>query len=169
MYRLLIPFLFFISFSSMAQPGVANIVEIEGQKFYEHKVEAGNTLWGMQSMYGVPYQEIVEANPGFEGLQEGEMVLVPIREVEAPELTYEYKVKNRETLYGLSRKFNTTVDKLIELNPSLATEGLKKHQIIKVPGVVSEEVEPVTEVPIETPKDTVSTPNPFVVEDVPFL
>ncbi|MDX2359748.1 MAG: LysM peptidoglycan-binding domain-containing protein [Crocinitomicaceae bacterium] len=160
MYRLLILFLFFISFSAMAQPGVANVVEIEGQKFYEHKVETGNTLWGMQSMYGVPYQEIVEANPGFDGLKEGEIVLVPIKEVETPEVTSEYKVKNRETLYGLSRKFNTTVDKLIELNPSLATEGLKKHQIIKVPGAVSEEVEPITQLPEENPL----TPNPFVVD-----
>jgi LysM repeat protein len=160
MHKLLIPFIICISFFAAAQPGVADVVEIDGKKYYEHKVEEGNTLWGMQQMYGVPHQEIVEANPGFDGLKKGAIVLVPISgEVAVPEVqTSEYKVKNKETLYGLSRKFNTTVDQLIALNPELS-EGLKKGQVIRVPGEVSEEV-------VVVESEVISTPNPFVVDTI---
>ena len=162
MYRLLTLFIICISFSASAQPGISNIVEIDGKKYYEHKVEEGNTLWGMQRMYGVPHQEIVDANPGFEGLKKGAIVLVPVKGAAAvPEIkTFEYKVKNKETLYGLSRKFNTTVDQLIALNPELS-EGLKKGQIIKVPGEKGEDPPVVVEQP-----EVVETPNPFVIDTV---
>lgn len=161
MYKLLILFITCVSFSAAAQPGVANVVEINGKKYYEHKVEEGNTLWGMQRLYDVSHQEIVDANPGFDGLKKGAIVLVPFigGDVVAEVVTSNYKVKNKETLYGLSRKFNTTVDELIALNPELS-EGLKKGQVIKVPGEVSEELPVVINEPEEV------TPNPFVIDTV---
>ncbi len=164
MHRLLI--LTFLSFSwlAVAQPGVAPIIEINGKKYYQHKVEEGNTLWGMQTMYGVPYQEIIDANSPFDGLKKGETVLVPVKGQDVREVkTSEYKVKSSETLYGLSRKFNTTIEELIALNPELS-EGLKKGQIIKVPGEYSET--PPVDV-VETHEiQEVSTPNPFVIDTV---
>ncbi len=164
MHRLLTFLIICISSFAFGQPGVANIVEVDGEKYYEHKVEEGNTLWGMQQMYGVPHEEIVSANPGFEGLRTGQVILVPIKG-DAPAVnsiqTTTYKVKSKETLYGLSRKFNTTVDQLIALNPELA-DGLKKGQVIKVPGTEVGDTQIV-----ETEKEPViSTPNPFVVDTI---
>ncbi len=43
-----------------------------------------------------------------------------------------YTVKARETLYGVSKKFNTTVEALIVLNPELMN-GLKFGQRIRIP------------------------------------
>src|SRR3989338_6622493 len=119
---------------SFAQPGVVPTIEKQGKKYYQHTVEDGNTLWGMQRLYGVPYQEIVAANEPFDGLKTGQIILVPVKGevVEQQEVTSNYKVKSSETLYGLSKKFNTTVDHLIELNPELK-EGLQKGQVIRVP------------------------------------
>lgn len=160
MRKLLTFIIICLVFNVGAQPGVANVVEIGGKKFYQHKVEEGNTLWGMQQMYGVPYQEIVDANPGFSGLKKGEIVLVPFKggAVEKEVKTSDYRVKNGETLYGLSKKFNTTVDELIVLNPELK-DGLKKNQTIKVPGDVPQDVA------VEEPV-IISTPNPFVVDTI---
>lgn len=153
--------LLFIAFnvSLYAQPEVSEVVDVNGGKYYKHKVEEGNTLYGMQQMYGVPYSEIIEANPGFDGLKAGEYILIPYKGADQAEeeVISEYRVKNKETLYGLSKKFNTTVDHLIELNPELK-DGLKKGQIIKVPGKVQEDV-------VENNQE-VSTPNPFVVDTV---
>lgn len=156
--------LLFLSFASLsfAQPGVVPTIEKQGKKYYQHTVEDGNTLWGMQRLYGVPYQEIVAANEPFEGLKTGQIVLVPVKGelVEQAEVTSKYKAKPGETLYGLSKKFNTTVDHLIELNPELS-EGLQKGQIILVPGNFTEE-SPITI--IEEPVQ--DTPNPFVIDTV---
>lgn len=150
----------------LAQPGTAPIKEVNGKKYYVHKVQPGNTLWGLQQMYGVKVEEIVAENPELrEGLKADSEVLIPVKggavAVEE-ETTSKYKVKRGETLYGLSRKFNTTVDKLIELNPPLASEGLKKGEWIIVPGKIDGETEEV----VNADPEVEPLPNPFVVDTV---
>jgi LysM repeat protein len=43
-----------------------------------------------------------------------------------------HKVSEKETLYGISKRYGATVDAVLEFNPS-ATEGLEIGQILKVP------------------------------------
>jgi LysM repeat protein len=153
---------------SWAQPGVSPEREVDGERFYVHTVEAGNTLWGLQQMFGVKADKIMEANPVLsEGLKTGQTILIPIPGETAtqPTTTIEtskYKVKKGETLYGLSRKFETTVDELIKLNPVLAESSLRKGQIIQVPGKVNEEV--VNPNPAVNQNDPNEVPNPFVMD-----
>lgn len=161
MKRLICILLCVMPFLSFAQPGVASVKDVDGKRFYEHKVEAGNTLWGISRMYGVPVDEIVAVNPKLvNGLKLDETVLIPVTQASIEKIpTSDYKVRKSETLYGLSRKFEVTVDDLIALNPSLK-DGLKKGQIIKVPmkdGAHDPppKVEPTEELPKELP-------NPFV-------
>lgn len=165
--RLLILSIFFFQiFVGFAQPGVAKEVVRNGKSYYEHQVEAGNTLWGLQRMYGVDVETIVSENPVLaDGVKAGQTIYIPkLKETKVEEEVYsDYKVKSSETLYGLSKKFNTTVDRLIELNPELS-EGLKKGQVIKVPGNFTDEVEEVTEIKVEETEVEEEIPNPFVVE-----
>lgn len=119
-------------------------------------------------MYGVKADKIMEANPVLsEGLKTGQTVLIPIPGETATQPTptvetSKYKVKKGETLYGLSRKFDTTVDELIRLNPVLGESSLQKGQIIMVPG---KSEEPVTVVDTN-PNDQNNVPNPFVMDTV---
>ena len=152
------------AFVSFSQPGVAKELEIKGKSYYEHNVEAGNTLWGLQRMYGVDVETIVAENPELkDGIKVGQKLLIPRVKtaVSESEVYSDYKVKNSETLYGLSKKFNTTVDRLIELNPELS-EGLKKGQSIKVPGNYNDEESIEIIEKVEEKEEVV--PNPFVVE-----
>lgn len=151
---------------AVAQPGVAPVVDRDGGKYYAHKVEAGNTLWGIQSMYDVGIDELMVANPELkDGLKAGQTVYIPVKEdaVEEPiSQLVSYKVKKGETLYGLSKKFDTSVDELIANNPELK-DGLKKGQVILVPASDSEVIEDIIE---EEVVEEVSTPNPFVTDTI---
>ena len=165
---ILITLLLFSSTGIFAQPGVAPEREVEGKRYYVHKVEAGNTLWGLQQMYGVKADLIMSTNPELSsGLKVGQSILIPIEKSAAAPVqavTSEYKVKRGETLYGLSRKFNTTVDEIIRLNPILTESTLQKGQTITVPGLVESEGD--TD-PVEVLDPEVSpVPNPFVVDTV---
>ena len=162
---LLLSTILLISFFGFSQPGVAKEVVKNGKNYYEHTVEAGNTLWGLQRMYNVDVETIVAENPQLtDGIKVGQIVFIPkSTKVKVEEEVYsDYKVKNSETLYGLSKKFNTTVDRLIELNPELS-EGLKKGQTLKVPGKIKEEVEEDGQV-VKQPEVKEEIPNPFIVE-----
>lgn len=159
---LLVCFPYFAS----AQPGVAPVVEKNGKKYYEHTVEAGNTLWGLQQIYGVSVEEIVAENPSLKGgLKKDEKVFIPVTKESIKKIpTSDYKVGKDETLYGLSRKFKTTVDDLIALNPELKDNALAKGQMIKIP-LQNTEIEPVVE--IQRPiKELPTSRNPFVVDTV---
>jgi LysM repeat protein len=142
-----------------AQPGKAPTRIKDGKVFYVHEVEPGNTLYGLHRIYGVDVEQIMFHNPFLkDGLKVGQEVLIPKEgEPETVEVeTSKYKVRKGETLYGISRKFNCSVDQLIEMNPELK-DGLKKGQIIQVPGKSNESIEEyVTEIE--------PLPNPFVVD-----
>jgi LysM repeat protein len=163
MRTILILFVLLSSSQLFAQPGVAPQKEVAGVMSYIHTVESGNTLWGLQQMYGVSVEEIMSNNPDLnEGLSLGQKIIIPVPNYVKPlPETSKYKVRKGETLYGLSRKFNTTVDELIKINPELS-EGLKKGQLIQVPGKIEPEiaVEIVPEI-IDEP-----VPNPFVADTI---
>ncbi len=62
-----------------------------------------------------------------------------------PERFLSHKVKKKETLYGLARKYNISIDQIKEYNPLIKKIGLKKRMQLKIP------VYPVVEAPKAVP------------------
>ena len=50
-----------------------------------------------------------------------------------PERFLTHKVKKKETLYGLARKYNISIDQIKEYNPLIEKIGLKKRMELKIP------------------------------------
>lgn len=63
----------------------------------------------------------------------------------APERFLTHKVKKKETLYGLARQYNISIDQIKEFNPLVVKIGLKKRMQLKIP------VYPVVEEPKAVP------------------
>lgn len=134
-----------------AQPEKAQTEVINGKKYYIHFVQSGNTLYGIHKLYQVPIEAIVQANPGVEkGLQDGQRILVPVPGSAGLETNLVlHTVEPKETLYAVAKKYNTSTEELIRLNPELE-QGLKAGQQIKVP--VPSEVANGSGQPFETVK-----------------
>ena len=63
---------------------------------------------------------------------------------EKPFRFIEHKVKKKETLYGLSRQYNVTLEQIKEYNPLVEKMGLKRKMKILIPVYsVKEEPQPV--------------------------
>ncbi len=132
--------LFFLcsAMSLFAQPKDAEVEVKDGKKYYVHFVQAGNTLWGIHSIYNVPVEDIVSSNPGVEnGVKEGQKLLIPIAvsAVKPSEIkgeTKTYTVLPQETLFGISKKFGVTLDELVEANPG-TENGVKVGQVLTIP------------------------------------
>ena len=62
-----------------------------------------------------------------------------------PERFIDHKVKKKETLYGLARKYNVTIDQIKSYNPLINKIGLKKKMQLQIP------VYPVIEAPKAVP------------------
>ena len=95
MRRLLVLFVLLHSSFLWAQPGISPQKEVNGVMFYVHTVEDGNSLWGLQRVYGVEIEEILKFNPGLtEGLSLGQEIVIPVSDFISPQtVTEEYKVK----------------------------------------------------------------------------
>lgn len=109
----------------------------KGKKYIVHIVEAGNTLWGLHSTYHVSVDEIIAANPGIEkGLNAGAKVLIPAGNAEAGSMdgtmVKGHVVQKGETLYGIAKKNNVTVDDISKLNPD-AVKNLSPGTVLRIP------------------------------------
>ena len=140
-----------------AQPEGTTVETINGERVYVHIVQGGNTLWGIHQLYNVPVETIVRRNPGVDGgIQEGQVLYIPVPKVNE---TKKHIVQSGETLFGISRKYNVTVDELLSWNPE-AKNGLKADQelTIHLSGYVNDSaVNPATEKQIEEkPKDKIT-------------
>jgi len=129
-----------------------------GKEYIVHVAEAGNTLYGMHTLYGVAVDDIVKANPGIEkGVKVGTAYLIPhgaatVKVKDGTKLIHHTVVKG-ETPYGLAKKYGADLNELNSLNPAIA-QGLKLGQTIYIP----------FNKVIETPKPVEHNPNTPVVE-----
>lgn len=115
-----------------AQPENAQVETKDGKKYYVHIVEKGNTLYGIHRLYNVELDQILAANEGLDNnLTLGQKIYIPIP-VSNEQHYDSYTVKQGETLYGISKKFDCSVADLKELNDGL-TDGLQPGQVLTVP------------------------------------
>ncbi|MDB4088312.1 LysM peptidoglycan-binding domain-containing protein [Flavobacteriales bacterium] len=107
-----------------------------------HVVKKGETLYGISRKYKLSLAQLLTLNPQIVGnaISIGDKLNVPAQSEtkKEPQLTtpvlntkqVEYKVEKGETLYGISRKFNTTVEEITKANPTI--KSLKEGDILKI-------------------------------------
>lgn len=128
-----------------------------------HEVKSGETLYSLSRTYGVTVKQIIAANPGMnENIMAGQIIQIPVtKSVSLNQLTQSatrpleaavnisskseqskptvpckttYKVKKKETLYGIAHDNGISVQALIEANPTLTNDDkLKKGTELCIP------------------------------------
>lgn len=107
----------------------------------QYVVRPGDTMSMIARRFGVTLQALVAANPQIANpniLFPGQIVYVPARPVEPvpPTGTKFHIVKSGETLTAIATMYNTTVAKLLELNPTITNpDVIQIGQRIVVPAV----------------------------------
>ncbi len=122
-----------------------DIVVVLGRKYYVHNVEAGQTIYSLSQVYGVPESEILYVNKEVVvELKAGTALRIPlIDENYVPNPTgsvsfVEHKVKKKQSLYFIAKEYNVSQEDIIKYNPQ-AKNGIKKKMLLKIP--VYEDVE----------------------------
>ncbi|NMA74106.1 MAG: LysM peptidoglycan-binding domain-containing protein [Bacteroidales bacterium] len=113
-----------------------------------HTIAPGETLYRLTITYNIPAKTITDANPGLsaENFKAGEVIRIPIEEdtpeatakedkveeIEKPKCKDMHKVKRKETIFSISRKYKLTEEELIAANPEIK-KGLKKGAWLCIP------------------------------------
>jgi cell wall-associated NlpC family hydrolase len=115
------------------------------EKYIQHQISQGETISTIAEKYQVSQKVIFELNPKASGVLKLKSVLkIPNKnykkELAQKELaakmkhskTIEYEVLPKETLYGIAKKHNLSVDDIKKSNPSIELGGLKVGKKIKL-------------------------------------
>ena len=98
-----------------------------------YTVKPGDTLYGISNQFGVSVTELAELN-GIKGsnLPVGTILRIPSKSGVNPNNMFMYTVEKGDTLYSIARKYNTTVNDIINLN-YLKSNNLSVGQVIRIP------------------------------------
>lgn len=135
-------------------------------KYIRHTISKGDNLSVLAKKYGVKTKDIVEANPNAPKiLKLNSVLLIPntnnkttvnkkstetvANTTPAPvSIPGSHEVLAKETLWGISKKYNVSVEDLKKANPLLESEGLKIGQQITIPSnVIADQGNPVENAP----------------------
>ncbi|MFZ4740608.1 MAG: LysM peptidoglycan-binding domain-containing protein [Bacteroidales bacterium] len=129
---------------------------INGKKFYLHTIEKGHTLYSIAKVYQIDIK-VLEADTNNLHLKLGQIIQIPCKidlKEDLPKndsLFQTHTVLSKETLYGISRKYNVDEEDILKANPELK-DGLKLGQVIRIP--IKKKVEVKQEEPKLIPKVT---------------
>src|SRR5690554_286296 len=116
-----------------------------------HTVVKGETLTAISRQYSVNLNELVAANREQLGefLQIGQRLIIPGQQsrLELSGSNPVHIVQTGETKYGLSRRYNTSIETLERLNPQIVTMLKAGHTLILPTSVETERIEEVVEIP----------------------
>lgn len=108
------------SFFNPQVPDSTGTETIDGKIFIIHQVMEKETLYGISRRYGTNVEEILRYNPKADaGLEIGQVLKVPYtRRVVAkvPATGTRHTVREKETLYSISRTYNVTIEELRQWN-----------------------------------------------------
>ena len=125
------------NWEKLAEAVTKAIVEYAGGKYVApidsnyYTVKSGDSLWSISKKFGITVDELKNANNLSSNLLSvGQNLIIPGKEAQAT--SDEYVVKKGDTLYSIARTYNTSVDKLKEIN-NLTSNALAIGQVLKLP------------------------------------
>ncbi len=108
------------------------------QNYKQHTVEQGETIYTLTQKYKVTSEQLLELNPDLKaGLKYGQVLLIPAQNTVLTQRKIEkykkHRVRRKETLYSLSKKYNITELDIKEANKQLYSNPLRKGDKIQIP------------------------------------
>ena len=95
-----------------------------------HVVQTGDSLWAISSLYGIAIERLVQVN----GLTSN--ALIPGLALYIPNEKLEYRsyaIKKGDTLWEIANRYSTSVEAILEVNPSLMPDSLIVGKKIYIP------------------------------------
>lgn len=119
-----------------------------------HKVKSGETLYGLSKRYNISVDELKNANTILmkNTLQAGQTLKIPdgtivgktnMKVVQSNKIAqpsdnrnsgkiHKHTVAPKETLYGLSKKYNVSIDTILSQNERVLKNGLQAGQVLTI-------------------------------------
>lgn len=126
------------------------------QEFVSHQVAAGETVYSISKKYNIDEKEIIQLNPDArKSIYEGLVLILPanakakrvvVDEADQENIRFKtHKVRRKETLYSISKRYRVPQDVIKRYNKQLYSSPLRKGDKLKIPTNFSETETVITE------------------------
>src|SRR5690606_5823086 len=128
-------------------------VTLFSQQYKTHAVKEGETLESISKDYKVTPHDIIKLNPEIKdgNVKPNTVLIIPgettgqakteikddVNEAANQATFFIHKVKSKETLYGISKMYNVTIEDIKRYNKHLYSRGLDKGEKINIPRYTS--------------------------------
>lgn len=140
-----IAFVFLLNIGLLFSQQKSDVIQnMNGKEYYVHKVNKGESLYGISKLYETDIESILNENPEVKekGLKTGQNIKIPVKIKSSSNnispnnfidtLHYNYhKVQKGETVYGICKKYQISQDEFFNLNPD-KKNGIKENDIVLV-------------------------------------
>ncbi|WP_017497319.1 LysM peptidoglycan-binding domain-containing protein [Flavobacterium sp. WG21] len=102
----------------------------------EHRIQKGETTYFIAQKYKVSVEEIYKLNPESQnGIKDDQTIKIPVHSSEKPNSSQQiiHVVGAKETLFGLAKQYNISVEALQDANQAILTNGLQIGQQLIIP------------------------------------
>lgn len=114
-----------------------------GESYFFYKVNGKESLDGISKKLGITVNDIIKYNPSAsQGVANKQLLFFPVSDfstsnaqnttIQVANKNVTHLVKKGQSLYGISKLYNITVDELVAANPQ-TYDGLKEGQVIVIP------------------------------------
>ena len=114
-----------------------NNTSTAGKDGVTHRIERGETLSPIARMYGMTAKELQMLNPGAgDYIKAGDLLVISDPETTSAggnsDVSY-HKIQSGETLYGIGKKYNVSVEALLKSNPGVSERNFRAGETIRIP------------------------------------
>lgn len=108
-----------------------------GKDGVTHRIERGETLSSIARMYGMTAKELQMLNPGAgDYIKAGDTLVISNASASGTggnsDVSY-HKIQTGETLYGIGKKYNVSVEALLKSNPGVSERNFRAGETIRIP------------------------------------
>jgi LysM repeat protein len=139
------------------QPAPARESRVVGENAL-YPVAKGDTMWALARRFGVDLETLLTRNGEVDPvrLQVGQLVTIPGASPVASAETLAFPVSEGDTLGGIARRFDVSVEDLLAANPGVDPLRLQVGQILRVPSSLAAVAASGAQQPVKAPAPVVN-------------
>ncbi len=105
----------------------------QNKSTFVHTIKQGETVYSIARTYRVSPESIIKLNPtASTGIRAGEILSIP-QQPDNTQATLYHTIQAGETLYKLTKAYQTGADEICKANPGLTAENFKTGMVIRIP------------------------------------
>lgn len=121
-----------------SSPGIVPVESnvVDSSNYIRHNLKPKENIYALARDYNVSVKDIKDANPGldYDHLNIGQLILIPRSNVVYKDEDFMlHKIRRKETIYGLAKQYNISIEDITKFNPDIQFDGFKTGKVIRIP------------------------------------